>query len=55
MDGPSVTMEAWGVLERGVDVAVAAYTRSLAALERCMPLVVSVWFVNGVEIFETTA
>ena len=55
-------MEAWGELERGVGVAVAAYTRSLATFERCMectlrlwPLVVSVGFVIGAEIFETTA
>jgi hypothetical protein len=29
-------MEAWGELERGVGVAVAVYTRSLAAFERWM-------------------
>jgi hypothetical protein len=62
VDESSVTKEAWGELEREVDVAVAAYTRSLAALERCMvwtlrvvPLGVSVGFVIGAEIFETTA
>lgn len=54
-------MEALGELERRVGVLLAAYTRSLAALERCMvwtlrvvPLGVSVGFVIGAEIVEAT-
>lgn len=59
MDESSVTKEACGELER--DVAVAAYTRSLATLDRCMewmlifvPFVVSVGFVIGAEILAAT-
>jgi hypothetical protein len=36
VDESSVAIEALGELERRVGVLVAAYTRSLAAFDRCM-------------------
>ena len=55
----SVANEACGEPERWVGAPAEAYARSLSALVRCMvrrlrsvPLVVSVGFVTGAEMFE---
>lgn len=61
MEESSVTRDALGEPERVMGALAAAYARSRSTLERCsvrrlrsVPMVVSVGFVVGAEMFEET-